>query len=77
MPFIQLFSVALRSIQTTFYKNLHSRLISSEVYVIWLYTGVKFNELNLLVRTQNQINIFMTVCLILVVMISIWSVLSL
>ena len=45
--------------------------------MIWLYTGVKFNELNLLVRTQNQINIFMTVCLILVVMISVWSVLSL
>ena len=45
--------------------------------MIWLYTGVKFNELNLMVRTQNQINIFMTVCLILVIMISVWSVLSL
>ena len=77
MPFIQLFSVALRFIQTSFYKNLHSRWISSAVNVIWLYKGLKFNELNLLVRTQNQIKIFMTVCLILVVMISVWSVLSL
>ena len=45
-------------------------------HLIWLYAGVKLNKLNLPAKAQNQINIFMAVCLIFVVMISVWSVLS-
>ena len=42
----------------------------------WLYAGCKLNELNLQDKTQKLINIFMAICLVAVVGMSAWSVLS-
>ena len=42
----------------------------------WLYAGCKLNELNLPDKTQKLINIFMAICLVAVVGMSAWSVLS-
>ena len=58
------------------FKMILMNFIWISIHLIWLYAGVKLNELNLPAKAQNQINIFMAVCLILVVMISVWSVLS-
>ena len=58
------------------FKMISMNFIWISIHLIWLYAGVKLNELNLPAKAQNQINIFMAVCLILVVMISVWSVLS-
>jgi len=42
----------------------------------WLYAGCKLNDLNLQDKTQKLINIFMAICLVAVVGMSAWSVLS-
>ena len=57
-------------------KLLLMNLIWISFHLIWLFAGVKLNELNLAPRTQNQINISMALCLILVVLISVWSIFS-
>ena len=46
------------------------------LHLCWLYAGCKLNELNLPDKTQKLINIFMAVCLVAVVGMSTWSVLS-
>ena len=46
------------------------------LHLCWLYAGCKLNELNLPDKTQKLINIFMAVCLVAVVGMSAWSVLS-
>ena len=43
---------------------------------IWLYAGLKINQLNLTTRKHNQINLSMAISIIAVVLISIWSVFS-
>ena len=46
------------------------------LHLCWLYAGCKLNELNLPDKTQKLINIFMALCLVVVVGMSAWSVLS-
>ena len=57
-------------------KQLSMNVIWISFHLIWLYVGIKLNELNLAPRIQNQINIAMAICLIMVVLISVWSVFS-
>ena len=57
-------------------KLLLMNLIWISFHLIWLFAGIKLNELNLAPRIQNQINIAMALCLIMVVLISVWSVFS-
>ena len=57
-------------------KQLSMNSIWISFHLIWLYAGVKLNELNLTSRAQNQINMGMALCLIAVVLISVWSVFS-
>ena len=57
-------------------KLLLMNLIWISFHLIWLFAGVKLNEVNLAPRTQNQINISMALCLIMVVLISVWSIFS-
>ena len=45
------------------------------IHLCWLYAGCKLNALNLPEKTQKRINIFMAICLVAVVGISVWSVL--
>ncbi|MGB2123072.1 MAG: LysE family translocator, partial [Candidatus Puniceispirillaceae bacterium] len=47
------------------------------LHLLWLYAGVRLNSLNLAPRTQRAINLIMALCLIGVVILSVWSVLSL
>ena len=46
------------------------------LHLCWLYAGCKLNELNLSDKTQKLINISMAICLVAVVGMSAWSVLS-
>ena len=46
------------------------------LHLCWLYAGCKLNELNLPDKTQKLINIFMAICLVALVGMSAWSVLS-
>ena len=46
------------------------------IHLFWLYAGCKLNALNLPEKTQKRINIFMALCLVAVVGMSVWSVLS-
>ncbi len=57
-------------------KLLLMNLIWISFHLIWLFAGVKLNEVNLAPRTQNQINMSMALCLIMVVLISVWSIFS-
>ena len=57
-------------------KQLSMNIIWISFHIIWLFAGVKLNELNLTSNNQNQINIGMALCLMVVVLISLWSVLS-
>ena len=57
-------------------KLLLMNLIWISFHLIWLFAGVKLNEVNLAPRTQNQINMSMALCLIMVVLISLWSIFS-
>ncbi len=47
------------------------------LHLLWLYAGVRLNSLNLQPRTQRLINLAMALCLIGVVILSVWSVLRL
>ena len=46
------------------------------LHLLWLYAGVRLNALNLPARTQKLINLAMAACLLAVVLLSIWSLLS-
>ena len=56
-------------------KIVLSNLIWVLLHFFWLYTGVKVNELNLQTQTQKLINLVMAICLVIVVILSVWSVL--
>lgn len=58
-------------------KLLIMNIIWLPLHLIWLYAGVKLNELNLPARTQRIINLCMAGCLLAVVVLSVWSVLRL
>ena len=46
------------------------------IHLCWLYAGYRLSELNLPDKTQKLINIIMAICLVAVVGMSVWSVLS-
>lgn len=46
------------------------------LHLLWLYAGVRLKSLNLKPRTQRLINLMMSICLIGVVILSIWSILK-
>ena len=46
------------------------------LHLLWLYAGVRLKSLNLKARTQRLINLMMSICLIGVVTLSIWSILK-
>ena len=56
-------------------KVVLSNLIWVLLHFFWLSAGVKVSELNLQVQTQKLINVAMAVCLVMVVILSIWSAL--
>ena len=56
-------------------KIVLSNLIWVLLHFFWLYAGVKVNELNLHTPTQKLINLVMAICLVIVVILSVWSVL--
>ena len=47
------------------------------LHLLWLYAGVRLNALNLSPRIQRLINLVMALCLLGVVVLSLWSVLRL
>jgi len=47
------------------------------LHLLWLHAGVRLNSLNLSPRTQRLINLVMALCLLGVVILSVWSVLRL
>jgi threonine/homoserine/homoserine lactone efflux protein len=47
------------------------------LHLLWLYAGVRLNSLNLPPRAQRLINLVMALCLIGVVVLSLWSILRL
>ena len=47
------------------------------LHLLWLYAGVRLNALNLPAHRQKLINLAMAACLLAVVLLSTWSVLSL
>ena len=59
----------------TFMKIVLSNLIWVLLHFFWLYAGVKVNELNLQTQTQKLINLVMAICLVIVVILSVWSAL--
>ena len=44
------------------------------IHFFWLYLGVKINQLELPKKTQRIINVFMAICLLAVVGLSVWSI---
>ena len=44
------------------------------IHFLWLYLGVKINQLELPEKTQRIINVFMAICLLAVVGLSVWSI---
>ena len=47
------------------------------LHLLWLHAGVRLNSLSLTPRTQRLINLVMALCLLGVVILSVWSVLRL
>ncbi len=58
------------------YKQIVLNLIWICDHLLWLYAGFKINQLNLTACRHNQINMCMALCIIAVVLISLWSVFS-
>jgi len=46
------------------------------IHVLWLYAGVKVNQLDLSAQTHKMINFVMAGCLLAVVGLSVWSLYS-
>ena len=57
-------------------KLLIMNMIWLPLHLLWLYAGVRLNALNLPARAQKLINLMMSACLLAVVVLSVWSVLS-
>ena len=56
-------------------KLLIANVIWIALHMLWLYAGVRVNRLELPARTQRLINMLMAICLLAVVVLSIWSLL--
>lgn len=57
-------------------KLLIANVIWILIHFLWLYLGVKINQLELPEKTQRIINGFMAICLLAVVGLSVWSIIS-
>jgi threonine/homoserine/homoserine lactone efflux protein len=57
-------------------KLLIANVIWILIHFFWLYLGVKINQLELPEKTQRIINGFMAICLLAVVGLSVWSIIS-
>ena len=57
-------------------KLLIANVIWILIHFLWLYLGVKINQLELPKNTQRIINVFMAICLLAVVGLSVWSIIS-
>lgn len=55
-------------------KLIIMNLIWMLLHLIWLYAGVKINQLELTNQTQKNINFFMAICLLSVAIMSVWSI---
>ena len=55
-------------------KLLIANVIWILIHLLWLYLGVKTNQLELPKKTQGIINVFMAICLLAVVGLSVWSI---
>ena len=55
-------------------KLLIANVIWILIHFLWLYLGVKINQLELPEKTQRIINVFMAICLLAVVGLSVWSI---
>ncbi|MDB2531878.1 LysE family transporter [Alphaproteobacteria bacterium] len=57
-------------------KLLIANVIWILIHFFWLYLGVKINQLELPERIQRNINVFMAICLLAVVGLSVWSIIG-
>lgn len=57
-------------------KLLIANVIWILIHFFWLYLGVKINQLELPEKVQRNINVFMAICLLAVVGLSVWSIIS-
>ena len=57
-------------------KFLITNVIWTLLHCLWLFIGIKINQLDLSEYMQKNINIFMAVSLVLVVGLSVWSILN-
>ena len=55
-------------------KLLIANVIWILIHFLWLYLGVKINQLELPEKTQRITNVFMAICLLAVVGLSVWSI---
>ena len=55
-------------------KLLIANVIWILIHFFWLYLGVKINQLKLPEKTQRITNVFMAICLLAVVGLSVWSI---
>jgi threonine/homoserine/homoserine lactone efflux protein len=60
-------------IETTI-KLLIANVIWILIHLLWLYLGFKINQLELPKKIQGIINVFMAICLLAVVGLSVWSI---
>ena len=56
-------------------KLLIANVIWIALHMLWLYAGVRVNRLALPARTQRLINMLMAICLLAVIVLSVWSLL--
>ena len=59
----------------TVLKLLIANVIWMALHILWLFAGVRVNRLELPARTQRLINMLMAICLLAVVVLSVWSLL--
>ncbi|MDC1408844.1 LysE family transporter [Candidatus Puniceispirillum sp.] len=57
-------------------KLLIANVIWILIHFFWLYLGVKINQLELPEKIQRNINVFMAICLLAVVSLSVWSIIG-
>jgi threonine/homoserine/homoserine lactone efflux protein len=57
-------------------KLLIANVIWILIHFFWLFLGVKINQLELPEKIQRNINVFMAICLLAVVGLSVWSIIG-
>ena len=57
-------------------KLLIANVIWILIHFFWLYLGVKINQLKLPEKVQRNINVFMAICLLAVVGLSVWPIIG-